>query len=65
MEKQELATVKQSALTAADIRKNVNLIQEVMKNVMKKDVHYGTVPGCGIKPVLLKPGAEKISIRER
>lgn len=48
------------ALTASDIKANVNLIQEVMKSVMKKDVHYGTVPGCGSKVVLLKPGAEKI-----
>jgi hypothetical protein len=48
------------ALTAKEIRAQVNLIQEVMKSVMKKGVHYGTVPGCGDKPTLLKPGAEKL-----
>lgn len=45
--------------TAREIRANVNLIQEVMKEVMKKDVHYGIIPGCK-KPSLYKPGSEKI-----
>lgn len=48
-------------LTASQIRADVNLIQEVMKAVMTDKVHYGTVPGCGDKPTLLKPGAEKIA----
>lgn len=48
-------------LTASEIRSDVNLIQEVMKAVMIPQVHYGTVPGCGDKPTLLKPGAEKIA----
>jgi len=47
-------------LPAIEIRKQVNLIQEVMKAVMKNNVHYGTIPGCGSKPTLLKAGAEKI-----
>lgn len=45
--------------TVAEVRANVNLIQEVMKSVMKKDVHYGIIPGCK-KPSLWKPGAEVI-----
>lgn len=44
-------------LTAKEIRAQVNLIQEVMKAVMKRDTHYGTIPGCK-KPSLWKPGAE-------
>lgn len=48
------------SLTARDIRAQVNLIQEVMKAVMKKDVHYGIIPGCP-KPSLFKAGAEKIA----
>jgi hypothetical protein len=48
------------ALTAAEIRAQVNRIQEVMKAVMQNGIHYGKVPGCGDKPTLLKPGAEKI-----
>lgn len=48
-------------LTAKDIQANVNLIQEVMKQVMKPDVHYGVIPGCGDKPALFKAGAEKLA----
>jgi hypothetical protein len=47
-------------MTTDDLRRNINLIQNVLKDVMQKDVHYGVVPGCGNKPALLKPGAEKI-----
>ena len=47
-------------MTLAQIKAGVNLIQEVMRGVMLKDVHYGVVPGCGDKPTLLKPGAEKL-----
>lgn len=46
-------------LTAMEIRANVNLIQEVMKSVMKKEVHYGVIPGTK-KPTLYKAGSEKI-----
>jgi hypothetical protein len=43
--------------SAASVRQHVNLIQEVMQAVMKKEVHYGTIPGTQ-KPTLYKPGAE-------
>ena len=43
------------------IREQVNAIQKLMGSVMKTDTHFGTIPGCGEKPTLLKPGAEKIS----
>jgi hypothetical protein len=46
--------------TAAEIRAQVNLIQEVMAAVMKEGVHYGVIPGTGDKPTLFKAGAEKI-----
>lgn len=52
-------------LTARGVRQQVQLLQEVMKEVMQKDVHYGTVPGCGPKPTLLKAGAEKIMMTFR
>lgn len=45
--------------TAIDIRAQVNLIQEVMRAVMKEGVHYGTIPGTP-KPTLYKPGSEKL-----
>jgi hypothetical protein len=53
----ELTTTK--TLTASDIRAQVNLIQEVMKAVMKNGTHYGTIPGTQ-KPTLFKAGAEKV-----
>lgn len=49
------------ALSVGDLVQQVNLIQQVMKTVMKEKEHYGTIPGCGDKPTLLKPGAEKLS----
>lgn len=52
------------ALTAVEIRSQVNLIQEVMKAVMQKDTHYGVIPGCQ-KPSLWKPGAEKLLVTFR
>jgi hypothetical protein len=47
------------SLTAADVRAQVNLMQDVMAEVMKKDTHYGVIPGTKT-PSLYKPGAEKI-----
>lgn len=47
------------SLTAADIRAQVNLMQDVMQEVMRKDTHFGVIPGTN-KPTLYKPGAEKI-----
>jgi hypothetical protein len=53
-----------SRLTAAAIREQVNLVQEVMRAVMKgpskenpSGSHYGVIPGTP-KPTLFKPGAE-------
>lgn len=60
----ELATIEH-AQTALDIRSQVNRIKEVMKAVMLKGTHYGVVPGCGDKPTLLKPGAEKLMMTFR
>jgi hypothetical protein len=45
------------SLTAVDVREHVNLIQEVMAAVMKKDTHYGVIPGCK-QPSLYKAGSE-------
>lgn len=56
----EIALREEQPLTVTEIRKQVNLIQEVMRDIMKKDEHYGIIPGCK-KPSLLKPGAEKIA----
>lgn len=46
-----------TTLTAENIRAQVGLIQKVMKAVMKKETHYGVIPGTN-KPTLYKAGAE-------
>ena len=48
------------ALSTDAIKRQVALIQDVMASVMKKDEHYGIIPGCGDKPSLLQPGAQKL-----
>lgn len=47
----------QRAMTAADVRQHVNVIQQVMAAVMKEGTHYGTIPGCK-QPSLYKAGSE-------
>lgn len=49
-----------NALSPLEVREQVNTIQHIMKDVMQDKVHYGVIPGCGDKPALLKPGAEKL-----
>lgn len=53
--------IKAEQQGALEVRQQVNQIQYLMKEVLKPGEHYGTVPGCGKKPTLLQPGAEKIS----
>lgn len=60
-EQNALATID-APLSAVAIRAQVNLIQEVMRDVMKEGEHFGTVPGCGTKKTLLQPGAEKLAM---
>lgn len=45
------------SLTAVDVREHVNLVQEVMRAVMKENTHYGIIPGCK-QPSLYKAGSE-------
>ena len=53
------------ALSVNDVQAQVNLIQHIMKGVMKQDEHYGVIPGTGKKPTLLKAGAEKLCLTFR
>ncbi len=53
-----IADDKQGAI---EVQQQVNQIQYLMKKVLKEGEHYGAVPGCGNKPTLLQPGAEKIA----
>lgn len=61
----ELVAQEPAPLSAADILAQVGLIQGLMKAVMRSGEHYGTIPGCGDKPTLLKGGAEKLLLAFR
>lgn len=50
----------QRLATPAELRQQVNLIQQVMQAVMKRETHYGVIPGAQ-KPSLWKPGAEVLA----
>lgn len=43
----------------------IKAIQSLMKEAMKEGEHFGKIPGCGDKLVLLKPGAEKLAFMFR
>ena len=60
MTENAITVYDEKPLTVEQIKEQVNRIQEVMKAVMKDGEHYGKIPGCGDKPSLLKPGAEKL-----
>lgn len=52
--------IEDSAMTIKSMLNQVSMIQEVLEGVMIDGDHYGKIPGCGDKPTLLKPGAEKL-----
>lgn len=43
------------------LQARVQRMLEIQQNVMKKDIDYGIIPGCG-KPSLFKPGAELLMV---
>ena len=49
------------ALSAENLKQQVAIVQDAMRAVMRKEHHYGIIPGCGKKPTLLKPGAEVLA----
>lgn len=59
-----LVATQTTQYSAIEIRQRVNLVQEVMRNIMIKDTHYGTIPGTK-KPSLYKPGAEVLCVTFR
>lgn len=59
MKQQAVAIYGDRSLTAADVRAQVNLIQDVMRSVMLDGTHYGKIPGTQ-SVSLYKAGAEKL-----
>lgn len=49
-------------LPVGQIVRQAESVKELMKNAMQRDVHYGFIPGCGKKPTLLQPGAQKMML---
>jgi len=52
-------------LSLKQVTDRVNLVHQILEKVMKKGTHYGTVPGCGDKSVLFKPGADLLAMTFR
>lgn len=46
----------------SDLVARVNFVREVMRCVMIDKVHYGVIPGCGERKVLLKGGADVLRL---
>lgn len=68
MTEKEIAVQSQMPIEAwspKEVMAQVNAIQELMKAGMTENEHWGKVPGCGDKPTLLKPGAEKLCLMFR
>lgn len=59
-----LVAAESHRYSVSEIRQRVNLVQEVMRGIMKLDTHYGTIPGTP-KPTLYKPGAEVLCVTFR
>lgn len=47
------------AVSVAETLQNMRVVQQVMESVMKKDTHYGVIPGCK-QPSLYKAGSEAL-----
>lgn len=60
----EIVNIEDQAMSIESLLGQVKLIQDVMEKVMKKDEHYGIIPGTK-KPSLYKPGAEKLCLTFR
>ena len=54
-----------AAMSVQQVLGQIALMQQIMATAMKDGEHYGRIPGCGDKPTLLKPGAEKLCLTFR
>jgi len=60
-----IVNFEEHAMSVDSVVNQIALIQEVQKKVMREGEHFGKIPGCGDKPSLLKPGAEKLGFTFR
>ena len=59
----ELA-VRSQVTSIQEVRSNIALVQQIMREVMSDGEHYGLIPGCP-RPSLYQPGAEKLALAFR
>lgn len=55
-----LAPIPGQHLSLHEITDRLKFIKNVMREVMVEGQDYGKIPGCGPKPALLQPGAQKL-----
>lgn len=58
----QVVTLEQRETTPVSVNdtlQTMRVVQQVMQSVMKKDVHYGVIPGCK-QPSLYKAGSEAL-----
>lgn len=44
------------------IKRQTDQVKALMASCMSEGMHYGKIPGCGDKPTLLQPGAQKLTM---
>jgi hypothetical protein len=59
-ENENLPTVVIPTRALADVKKQRQELAAYIKSELSEGVDFGTIPGCGSKPSLFKPGAEKL-----
>ena len=57
----EVVNFEDSAMDVQSVTRQVNTVQQIMRNIMRENEHYGIIPGTK-KPSLFKPGAEKLGL---
>lgn len=60
-----IAKIEPQEWSIERVTEQVIKINTLLRSVMKKDQHYGVIPGTGDKPTLLKAGAEKLGVMFR
>ena len=58
----QVVTTGFDMLPVAQIVQQTAAIQELMNQSMQDGTHFGKIPGCGDKPALLQPGAQKLML---
>src|SRR3990167_1984679 len=61
----QIVQPQEASMSLKQVSDRVNLVHQVLEKVMRRGTHYGTVPGCGDKKVLLKPGADVLAMTFR